>query len=615
MMTKGYVWIVSDEIANLLDSVESSVILNMQGVLGLKTDYADTTGYYKEFKSKFRRKYSLKYPTEEENSSPSVYSFRAYDAVSALVKAFQNSEGKKINSTELTHRVSSSNFQGLSGEIRFKNGLLSHKPIFRIVNVIGKSYREVAMWSPEFGFLEDLVELERERTNRGLTGELVSSIYWPGGGQTIPKGWTMGSHEKPLRVGVPAKGAFDQFVKVAYDQSHNRTQITGFSIEVFKAAVKQLHYDLQYVFVPYNGSYDEMVAEVHNKFKSISSCKHPSWSSKRAGDGSDSKPGLKKTTFIGVSAFTRKMWIQLAGLSMSTGAIIWLSEYATGNEQFTNNSFLQLIGSILWLSITIISFSQRENIKDNASKLVLAAWICIVFVVGASFTAVLSSMMTVPRLQPSILDIDYLRNTNAVVGCNRNSFIGRYLIDVLHFKSDNVRKIDSINEYPRAFETGEIKAAFLVAPHAKVFLAEYCKGYTISRPSLKLGGLGFVFPKGSPLAIEFSEAILKVTQSGHINTLEKNMLYHSNCTSSTKSDEADDMKLGPEPFSGMFQALGGIIGVAFFVTIIRLVRTKRISIHDLVQIALQVKRICMRALFVLAEYCIKFSWRWEDNQS
>ncbi|KAL0352005.1 UNVERIFIED_CONTAM: Glutamate receptor 2.7 [Sesamum calycinum] len=111
MMTKGYVWIVSDEIANLLDSVDSSVILNMQGVLGLRTDYTDTTDYYKEFKSKFRRKYRAKYPTEEENSSPSVYSLRAYDAVSALVKAFWNSEGKKTNSTELMHRFHRATFK------------------------------------------------------------------------------------------------------------------------------------------------------------------------------------------------------------------------------------------------------------------------------------------------------------------------------------------------------------------------------------------------------------------------------------------------------------------------------------------------------------------------
>lgn len=278
-------------------------------------------------------------------------------------------------------------------------------------------------------------------------------------------------------------------------------------------------------------------------------------------------------------------------------------------------------------------FFAGENIKNITSKLVLAAWICVVFVVGASFTAVLSSMMTVPRLQPSVQEIDYLRNTNAAVGCNGNSFIVRYLINVLHFKPENVKKINSINEYPKAFESDEIKAAFFVAPHAKVFLAEYCKGYTISGPSFKLGGFGFVrskfssffrhsfcsflvvlslmfqsqvFQKGSPLAIDISEAILKVTQSGQVNTLEQNMLHLCNCTSSTSRQEADDIRLGPGPFSGLFQVLGGILGLAFFIAIVRLVRTKWTSILDFVQETLIKMRNYMWASLVLTECYTRF---------
>ncbi|KAL8513896.1 hypothetical protein ACS0TY_013133 [Phlomoides rotata] len=234
--------------------------------------------------------------------------------------------------------------------------------------------------------------------------------------------------------------------------------------------------------------------------------------------------------------------------------------------------------------------SAGEHIKNSASKLVLAAWICVVFVVGASFTAVLSSMMTVPRLQPSVQEIDYLRNTNAIVGCNGNSFIVRYMIDVLHFKPDNILKINSVHEYPQAFESGKIKAAFFVAPHAKVFLAEYCNGYTVSGPSFKLGGFGFVFPKGSPLAIDMSEAILRVTQSGHVDTLEQNMLHLLNCTASSNNRKADDIRLGPGPFCGLFQVLGGILGVVFVIAFIRLLRMRWSSVHGSLQVVLMKKR-------------------------
>jgi hypothetical protein len=153
----------------------------------------------------------------------------------------------------------SSNFKGLSGKISFKNDtLLSELPVFEIINVVGKSYREIAFWSPEFGFSKNVSD---QHDNM----EVLGPIFWPGGLQTIPKGWSCSDEEKPLKIGVPAMGAFNQFVRVSYEQDLNRTFITGFSIEVFQAAVKRLPYQLPYVLVPFYDSYDNMVKQVYFK--------------------------------------------------------------------------------------------------------------------------------------------------------------------------------------------------------------------------------------------------------------------------------------------------------------------------------------------------------------
>ncbi|TKY63111.1 Glutamate receptor 2.5 [Spatholobus suberectus] len=93
----------------------------------------------------------------------------------------------------------------------------------------------------------------------------LSTVYWPGGIQFVPKGWTQSTEERTLQIGVPAKGTFTQFVNVTYDQNRNKISISGFSINVFKSAVNNLPYDLKYAFVPFNGSYDEMVEQVYNK--------------------------------------------------------------------------------------------------------------------------------------------------------------------------------------------------------------------------------------------------------------------------------------------------------------------------------------------------------------
>lgn len=127
------------------------------------------------------------------------------------------------------------------------------------------------------------------------------------------------------------------------------------------------------------------------------------------------------------------------------------------------------------------------------ARIVLAPWLFIILIVTTSFTASLTSMMTIRQLEPSVLDIETLKRTNAPVGCNGNSFIVQYLTEVLKFKHKNIRRIDSISDYPTAFKNRDIEAAFFVAPHAKVFLAKYsCTGYIKAGNTFKLGGFGFV---------------------------------------------------------------------------------------------------------------------------
>lgn len=122
----------------------------------------------------------------------------------------------------------------------------------------------------------------------------------------------------------------------------------------------------------------------------------------------------------------------------------------------------------------------------------VATWLFVVLIVVSSYTAILTSMFTVSRLEPSLVDIEVLKKTNAGVGCNGNSFIIKYLIDVVGFKPENVKRINSIDDYPIAFERGYIAAAFFVTLHAEVFLMKSCEGYTKAGPSFKLGGFGFV---------------------------------------------------------------------------------------------------------------------------
>jgi hypothetical protein len=54
-------------------------------------------------------------------------------------------------------------------------------------------------------------------------------------------------------------------MNVRYDHPESDPVINGFSIEVFKATLALLPYDLPYDFIPFEGTYDSLVEQVHVK--------------------------------------------------------------------------------------------------------------------------------------------------------------------------------------------------------------------------------------------------------------------------------------------------------------------------------------------------------------
>jgi hypothetical protein len=175
---------------------------------------------------------------------------------------------KNYSKTLLQH-ILSSDFEGLSGRIHFTNYKLTYVPNFQIVNIVGKSYRELGFWSPEFGFTDNLVENNSVKDKSQSGEEVLNPVYWPGGKISVPTGLSesnlLEDRGKQLRIAVPAKSMFKQFVRVSHDEIPNITYITGFSVGVFEAAVKCLRYALMYEIVPFHGSYDDMVMKVSQK--------------------------------------------------------------------------------------------------------------------------------------------------------------------------------------------------------------------------------------------------------------------------------------------------------------------------------------------------------------
>ncbi|XP_039142774.1 glutamate receptor 2.1-like isoform X1 [Dioscorea cayenensis subsp. rotundata] len=277
MTTDGYIWITTDAITGKLDHVNSSVITLMQGVLGVK-NYFKPRAQTSDFIKRFQRRFHSEYP-KEGRRKPQLSSFIAYDAIWAIAKAMTKSkvsgELKKMQNdsvidplfVEISEEVWSlldgikqSNFSGLSGEFFFKDNKSSHVYAFQIVNVVGKSYRELGFWLPDNGFSKSLKRKEGNETSMKILGQ----VYWPGGPWSVPKGCVSPTSEKLLKVAVPAKTVFPEFLTVKKESDY-KTSAEGFSINVFKKVLDHFSYSLPYEFIPFNCSYDSLLE--HNQMR------------------------------------------------------------------------------------------------------------------------------------------------------------------------------------------------------------------------------------------------------------------------------------------------------------------------------------------------------------
>lgn len=258
-------WIVTDTVANYLDSLNTDVISSMEGTLGIKNYYSETGTSYREFSSQFQRNFTAEYPGEGY-FKPGIYALLAFDSIRLVIQEIDILTGNSSSPEMLVGNMLSSNFSGLSGRIHFKEGQLLNTDILRIVNVIGRRYKELHFWLPTRGFSRTLnVKDENNSEVVDQTEGLADDVIWPGRWKQVPKGWTMPTPEKPLRIGVPVKTFFEKFVVESFDDSTKKMEYSGFCIDLFFKVLGELDYNLPYEFVPHNGSYDELIMGVYNK--------------------------------------------------------------------------------------------------------------------------------------------------------------------------------------------------------------------------------------------------------------------------------------------------------------------------------------------------------------
>ncbi|KAJ6759296.1 hypothetical protein OIU74_025882 [Salix koriyanagi] len=278
MMSEGYAWIVTDGLSAILDPVGYELMDSMQGVLGVRP-HIPASKKLESFKSRWRKNFTTSNPQIKMNEL-NLFGLWAYDTVWAIAMAVEKAGivhsgyvkpntsestvdiaglGKSEMGPRLLRSILSTRFQGLSGDFHLAGGEMVSA--FEIINVIGKAERVIGYWTQEIGLSRNLYS--KGRTADSTSKKKLKEPIWPGDTTHQPK---------RLRIGVPLKTGFNEFIKVEWDPEGDTPNVSGFTPDVFRSVVQALPFPLPYEFIPFvnetkqsNGTYDQLLEQIELK--------------------------------------------------------------------------------------------------------------------------------------------------------------------------------------------------------------------------------------------------------------------------------------------------------------------------------------------------------------
>ncbi|KAK8568373.1 hypothetical protein V6N13_106297 [Hibiscus sabdariffa] len=602
MMGKGYVWIASTWLSTVLDStspLKPETANSVRGALTLRLHTPD---------SKRKRDFFSHW---DQLSNGSIgfnsYALYAYDTVWMIAHAVKllldqggnisfsndaritNAGGKDLNLSalsifdggrQLLKNIIDTNMTGLTGPVRFNRDRSLINPSYDVINVVKSGYRQIGFWSNHSGL--SIVPPETfygKKPNRSSSNQHLDSVVWPGGGTTRPRGWVFPNNGRQLRIGVPNRVSFRDFVSVVNGTDKEQ----GYCIDVFLAAIKLMPYAVPYRFIPFgdghkNPNYYELVSKIESGVfdgavgdiaivtdrTRIVDFTQPYIESGLVVVAPVKKISSSPWSFA--RPFTPFMWAVTAAFFLIVGSVVWILEHRI-NDEFRGPPRQQIV-TILTFSFSTMFFSHRENTVSTLGRLVLIIWLFVVLIINSSYTASLTSILTVQQLSSPIKGIDSLISSSERIGFQVGSFARNYLIQELNIPSSRLIPLGSPQEYAEALEKRTVAAIVDERPYVDLFLSDHCE-FSVRGQEFTKRSWGFAFPRDSPLAMDMSTAILALSENGELQKIRDRWLSRSACSSESE-DEPEEIDL--KSFWGLFLICGIVCILALLVYFLSMFR-------------------------------------------
>ncbi|KAI7738381.1 hypothetical protein M8C21_008444, partial [Ambrosia artemisiifolia] len=595
MLDNGYVWLTTNWLSTVID-ISSPLPTNT-------VDVMQDSNRTRKFASEWRNLTTF---------GLSTYCLYAYDTVWMLAHALdayfdhggnisfskdaklKGLKGEMLNLDSLSifdggdslrQDILNVKMKGLTGDFEFTSSKDLAFPAFEVLNVIGTGVRRIGYWSNVSGLSSSPPETVNMTSPRqSISSEALSPVIWPGQTVQKPRGWVFPENGKQLIIGVPKRVSFQEFV----GQAKNSDSFKGYCIDVFTAAVNLLPYAVPYKFQSFGdgvknpsntklvslintGVYDAAVGDI-------------AITTNRTRLADFSQPFIESglvvvapvrrsnsSTWAFLRPFSPLMWCVSGIFFIVVGAVVWILEHRI-NDEFRGPPKKQLV-TVLWFSFSTLFSSHRENTLSTLGRMVLILWLFVVLIINSSYTASLTSILTVQKLYSPIKGIDSLMASKDPIGYQENSFVRNYLIAEYGIHESRLIPLSLPEDFEKALKDGPKKGGVAAVvderAYVELFLSTRCD-FSIVGQEFTKNGWGFAFPRDSPLAADISTAILKLSETGELQRIHDKWLMRSACSSQGTKFEVDQLEL--TSFRGLFIVCGLVCFLALLIYIALIVR-------------------------------------------
>lgn len=136
-----------------------------------------------------------------------------------------------------------------------------------------------------------------------------------------------------------------------------------------------------------------------------------------------------------------------------------------------------------------------ENTVSTFGRIVLLIWLFVVLIINSSYTASLTSILTVQKLSSPITGIESLVNTKQPIGYQLGSFAHNYLVQELHIDESRLVPLNLPEDYAKALNDGPsrggVAAVIDERAYMELFLSTHCH-FSIRGQEFTKNGWGFV---------------------------------------------------------------------------------------------------------------------------